>query len=274
MEIAALIIVLGSAGAIACLALGLALLAERRWRLPFAARWFALAGGVVGGLSSGAIISDWPASLFRNEEKVAVDQVVPYMPALRKYEENLYERISTLIVRDRQDGRTEEVVRSNAMALVLAYVADKASNLPDDSIYGLYTFTRDELAYMARAKDFDACAEIALGKMRGDIESRLSNELVERYRTIVLRIIETPGNPEAPMMGAEPFAVMVAQSVSLAAQSSGVPASETEALLAGAGAPDKTCKLMKGFFDVVLSQPIDVAAAALRVLAAGERTPR
>jgi hypothetical protein len=37
------------------------------------------------------------------------------------------------------------------------------------------------------------------------------------------------------------------------------------------GASAKTCRLMKSFFEIILSQPLEVVGPALRAMAAGER---
>ena len=274
MEIAALIIVIGSAALLAGLVYGASYGFSRYRSLPYPAYWFAIAGALLGAGISASVINGWPGSVFASDERVPVTQVLPYMAALYKHEPQLYERVETLILRDRQDGRSEEDVRSNAMAQTLSFVADKASQLPDDLIYELYSFTRDELAYLAQTKEFDTCSDLALGRIRGDIEGKLSAELVERYRAIVVRIIATPGKPDLPKMGAEPFSAMIAQAFALASQSTGIAPNELETLLAGTGSPEKVCKLMKNFFDTILAQPVDVAATGLRVLAAGERTTR
>ncbi len=274
MEIAALIIVLGSAALLAAASYGAVLGAGRFWHVPYPALWFAAGGAIVGAVISISVVIGWPAALFRTGGDAPVDTVMPYMQALRQHEPALHERIATLIARDRQDGRSEDEVRANAMSLALSYVADKSSQLPDGLVTELYSFTRDELVHLAATDEFEICADIALGRVRGDIELKLSRELNERHSTIVLRVIETPANPDAARMGAEQFAVLAAQAFAEASQATGVPAEQVDALLTGSGEPAKVCKLMKNFFDALLAQPVDVAASALRELAAGERVQR
>ena len=274
MEIAALIIVLGSAALLAAASYGAVLAAGRFWKVPYPALWFAIGGAIAGAVISISVISGWPASMFRTRAEAPVGSVLPYMQALRKHERVLFERIETLIARDRQDGRSEDEVRNNAMSLTLSYVADKSWQLPDGLVYELYSFTRDELVHLAATDEFEICADIALGRVRGDIEPKLSRELNERHNALVLRVIATPADPEAARMGAEQFAILAAQAFAEASQATGVPAEQVDALLTGSGEPAKVCKLMKNFFDALLAQPIDVAASALRELAAGERIQR
>ena len=69
----------------------------------------------------------------------------------------------------------------------------------------------------------------------------------------------------------EPFSVLASQSFATASEATGIPPNEIEELLAGRGDAQKVCKLMKGFFDAVLGQPLETAAPALRALASGER---
>ncbi len=274
MEIAALIIVLVSAALLAAASYGAALAAGRFWHVPYPALWFAVGGAIGGAVISISVVSGWPASMFRMGGDTPVDTVTPYMQALRRHEPKLFERIATLIARDRQDGRGEDEVRANAMSLALSYVADKSSQLPDGLVTELYSFTRDELLHLAATDEFEICADIALGRVRGDIEAKLSPELNERHNAIVLRVIETPANPEAARMGAEQFSILAAQAFAEASQATGVPAEQVDALLTGSGDAAKVCKLMKNFFDALLAQPVDVAASALRELAAGERVQR
>jgi hypothetical protein len=223
------------------------------------------------------VISGWPMSVLRVEERVPVDQVTPYMLALkpgstpRPTEDALYERLVTLMLRDREDGRSEAQVRFNAVSQVMSHAADKISLMPDDIVHTYYVFTRDELGYLGKQKDFEACADVALGRIRGDIEDRLSPELVERQRAIVTRIIATPADPGVERLAQEPFQVMVSRAFANATEVARIEPNEIEVLLSGAGEPEKTCRLMKVFFDAMLTQSVETVAPALRVLAAGER---
>jgi hypothetical protein len=72
-------------------------------------------------------------------------------------------------------------------------------------------------------------------------------------------------------MPAEAFAELASRAFAEASQATGIPPEEVEKLLAGSGDPAKTCRLMKSFFDALLAQPVDYAAAALRTLSSGER---
>jgi hypothetical protein len=282
MPIAALIIVTVSALVAAAVGLGAALGYRRFRTLAFPAYWFAIGGGVLGLLISISVITDWPARIWPSGARVPVDQVTPYMAALKRHrDENrndpeaaLYERISTLIERDREDGRSEDEVRFNAMSQTLSYVADKAAILPDDLVYEFYSMTRDQLVYLAQQKDFDTCSDVGMGRVRGDIELKLSNDLVDRYRSVVVRVIEAHSDTPPEKMGAEPFSVMASQSFATASEATGIPPNEIEELLAGRGDEQKVCKLMKGFFDAMLSQPVEQAGPALRALSAGERGTR
>lgn len=282
MPIAALIIVAGSALVAAAVGFGAALGYRRVRPLMYPPYWFAVGGALAGVLISITIITDWPGHLLHSGVRVPVDRVTPYMAALKRHKDEsrndpesaLYERISTLIERDRDDGRSEDEVRSNAMSQTLSYVADKATVLPDDLVYEFYSFTRDQLVYLAQQKDFDACSDVAMGRIRGDIESRLSNDLIDRYHSIVVRIIEVRSDTPPEKMAAEPFSVMASQSFATASEATGIPPNEIEELLAGRGDAQKVCKLMKGFFDAMLGQPVEQAGPALRALSAGERGTR
>jgi len=278
METAAIIIVIGSALVAAAVGFGLAWAYDRYRSLRYPVYWYAGGSAAIGALLSVMVISGWPMSLLHVEERSPVDQVTPYMRALkpekktpRPTEDALYERIVTLVLRDREDGRSEAQVRFNAVSQVMSYAADKISFMPDDVVHTYYVFTRDELGYLGKQKDFDTCADVALGRIRGDIEDRLSPELVERQRAIITRIIVTPADSGIGRLAQEPFQVMVAKAFANASQIAKIEPNEIEVLLSGAGEPEKTCRLMKVFFDAMLIQPVEVVAPALRALAAGER---
>jgi hypothetical protein len=271
MELAAVIIVIVSAALVAAAFAAAAFAAGRVWRFPYKIHWIAIGGAAFGAVLGISVVTGFPASLFRPSGDEPVEAVIPYMKAFNLHEPVFFERLQTLIERDRQDGRSEEEVRVNAMSLALSYVADKAALLPDSLVYEHYSFIRDELAHFGATREFEACADISLGRIRGDLDGKLSPELRERHNTIVLRIIETLANPDAPRMSAEQFAVLAAQSFAAASQTVGIPANEVDSLLSGSGDPAQVCKLMKGFFDELLAQPIDISASALRQLAAGER---
>jgi hypothetical protein len=221
----------------------------------------AVAGGVIGG---------WGKSLFAAEQ-VAVEEVLPYMAALKEREPALYERIETSIIRDRQDGMSADTVRANAKALVTSYVADKIARLPDDLTYEIYAATRDMLVYLDEHGHHAICADLALGRFKGDIDTALSPDLIERNNNNTLRAISAKPVEDARTMPAEEFAQLAANAFAQASQVTGIPPENVDVLLSGEGDPAKTCKLMKAFFDAVLAQPVDVAAAALRTLASGER---
>jgi hypothetical protein len=277
METAAIIIVIGSALLAAAIGFGLAWAYDRYRSLRFPLYWFAGGGAVIGVLLSLMVISGWPMSLLRVEVRVPVDEVTPYMLALkpgstpRPSEDALYERLVTLVLRDREDGRSEAQVRFNAVSQVMSYAADKISLMPDDIVHTYYVFTRDELGHLGRQKDFEACADVALGRIRGDIEDRLSPDLVERQRSVITRIIATPADPGVGRLAQELFQVMVSKAFANATQVAKIEPNEIEVLLSGAGEPEKVCRLMKVFFDAMLTQPVETVAPALRALAAGER---
>jgi hypothetical protein len=86
---------------------------------------------------------------------------------------------------------------------------------------------------------------------------------------MMLRVIAAKPNNDAPKMPAEEFSQLATNAFAEASQISGVAPEEVEKLLSGEGDPVKTCKLMKSFIDVILTQPVEVAAAALRTLASG-----
>jgi hypothetical protein len=269
MEFAAVIIIAAAAALAGAAGLG-AGIALRRWRdVSYPAYWFAIAGAVVGAVASAAIIGDWGRAVLGAGEQIAVDEVLPYMAAIKTSEPALYERIETSIVRDRTDGKSADEVRSNAKALVSSYVADKIAFLPNDLIYELYATTRDILGYLEEREDFTTCAEVALGRFKGDIDPRLSGELVQRNDNTTLRVIAAKANKDAARMRPEEFAVLASNTFAQATQIIGIGPEEVDTLLAGEGDPVKTCKLMKAFIDTLLAQPVEVAASALRTLASG-----
>jgi hypothetical protein len=195
------------------------------------------------------------------------------MQAIGKYEPALYERIETSVIRDQQDGLSAARVRANAKVLVLSYVADKTTFLTDQLTYELYAMTRDQLAFLGGRNDHQACAGLALGRIDGELDAKLSPELVERSDTNIMRVIAAKPDPQALKMPAEEFSQLASRSFAEASQTTGILPDEVETILAGTGEPAKTCKLMKAFFDALLAQPVEVAAAALRTLASGERAP-
>jgi hypothetical protein len=266
----AAIIIIGVAGLVAAgLGLGVGLAARRWANLAFPAYWFAIAGAILGIAASAGVIGGWGSGLFAGE-RIAVDEVLPYMGAIKGREPALYERIETSVIRDQQDGLSAETVRANAKALVSSYVADKVARLPDDLTYELYATMRDMLAYLDERADHATCADFALGRFKGDIDAALSPDLVERNKNNTLRAISAEPVDDAHKMPAEEFAQLAATAFAQASQVTGIPPEEVDVLLSGEGDPPKTCKLMKAFFDSVLAQPVDVAAAALRTLASGE----
>lgn len=270
METAAVIIVVGAALAVA--ALGFAAgLAARRWaNFALPAYWFALAGAIAGGLVGAGVVGGWAGALYQTE-RIAVRNVLPYMDAIKAGDEALYERIETSILRDQADGKSVEVVRANAKAIVSSYVADKIPGLSDELTYELYATTRDILAHLDANGEFQACADVALGRFKGDIDPMLSPDLVQRNDSAIVRVITAKFDPDAAKMPAEQFGELASGGFAQATQIAGISPEEVEKLLAGEGDPAKTCKLMKSFIDAVLSHPANVAASALRRLAAGGR---
>jgi hypothetical protein len=269
MEPAALIIIAGAA--VVAAGLGFAAgWAGRRWlSLAYPAYWFAIGGAVLGAVAGGAVVSGWPASLFGAGDRLAVHDVLPYMTAIKKYDERLYERVETSIIRDQQDGKSPEESRANAKALISSYVADKIPYLSNELTYELYATTRDILAYLNDQGDHATCADVALGRFKGDLDTRLSPELTERNDATTLRVIAARPDAGAPKMPAETFGQLASNAFAEASHITGIAPEEVDRLLAGEGDPAKTCKLMKTFIDRILAQPVDVAAAALRTLAAG-----
>lgn len=268
METAALIILIAAAAILAAAGFG-AGIALHRWRgVSYPAWWFAAGGAVLGLLGGAAVIGDW-GKILNAGERVAVDQVLPYMGAIKSREPALYERIETSIVRDQAEGKSAEEVRANAKALVSSYVADKVAFLPNELAYELYATMRDILGYLAQTGDHATCAAVALGRFKGDLDPKLSPELVQRNDNAILRVIAADGDRNAPRMPAEQFSELASRAFAEATQTIGIGPEEVDTLLAGEGDPAKTCKLMKGFIDTVLAQPADVAAAAVRTLASG-----
>lgn len=249
-----------------------ALFAERQWGFNRSPYWIAAVGALFGVLAGG-MLSQPSAS-----GPIAVGDVLPYMQLIKDREPLLYERIETSVIRDQEDGVSADQIRANAKSLVMSFVADAASKLPDDLTYELYATLRDQLAYLGDHTEFQACSELALGRARGDIDAKLSKELIDRSNNNTVRVVtalseerkrKTP--TEFKKMPAEEFAQLAASSFAEASQTSGVPPEDVDNILAGSGDASKTCKLMKAFFDAILAQPVDVAASALRTLATGER---
>lgn len=249
-----------------------ALGARRYWRLQVRPYWIALAAAAVGALAGTAVVDGWPARLFGAGERIAVDNVLPYMQLIKTHEKPLYERIETSVIRDQEEGMSGAEVRANARSLVISYVADKTAFLPDDLTYELFATTRDQLAYLAQQEDYAACADLALGRAKGDLHDKLSKELAERSDNNAMRAISAPKDESAVRMAAEEFTQLANRAFAEATQATGIPPDELDNLLTGTGDQAKTCKLMKGFFDALLAQPVATAAAALRTLASGERT--
>lgn len=270
MNAAALIILTAAAAIAAAIGFGVAWGADRYLHRRFPPLWFSLGGAGVGLVVAALTITDWSA-LFGSADPVAVETVLPYMQVIKEREPTLYERIETSVIRDLQDGKSDDEARTNAKALVSSYIADKVAFLPDDLTYELYATTRDTLAYLASEKDFEVCANLALGRNATDIDAHLSPQLVERNNNNAIRVISASANKDAPRLAAEAFSEVASRAFAEASQATGIPPEDVEKLLAGNGDPTKTCKLMKSFFDALLAQPVDMAAAALRTLSSGER---
>jgi hypothetical protein len=271
MNLAAAIIILGSLLAGAAFLYGIAWALERWWRrLPFQAYWTAVAGALIGTVAGYGLVADWFTGAAWNE-RVPVAQVLPLMSEIRAREPRLYERLETSILRDQEEGKPAEVVRANAKGLLTSYVADKAGFLPDDLTYELFATMRDTLAFLAERKEFETCAQYALGRLKEDIDTKLSPELVERNGATTMRVLAAPRDETVLRMSAEQFGQLTATAFADASQATGIPPEEVDALLAGAGDASKTCRIMKAFFDAVLAQPVGSAAAAFRTLSQGER---
>ena len=274
MNLAAAIIVAVSLVAGAALLFGIAWAIERWWRqLPIPAYWAAVAGGLIGAVAGYGTVADWFTGAAWNE-RVPVAQVLPLMNEIRVREPQLYERLETSILRDQQEGRSAEVVRANAKGLLNSFVSDKAAFLPDDLTYELFAAMRDTLAYLAERKEFESCATYALGRLREDIDAKLSPELVERNSAATMRVLAAERDEAAERMSADQFAQLTAAAFADASQATGIPPEEVDALLSGNGDASKTCRIMKAFFDAVLAQPVGAAAAAFRTLSQGERSFR
>jgi hypothetical protein len=270
MEFAAIIIIVSAAALVGAAGLGV-WFAVRRWRsITYPAYWFAVAGAILGGLGGAAVITDWRAMFAA--DRVAIGEVLPYMAAIKTREPALYERIETSIIRDQAEGKSAEDVRANAKALVSSYVADKIAFLSDELTYELYATTRDILGYLEERHDFETCAGVALGHFKGDLDIRLSPDLVHRNDNTTLRVISADAQTNATRMPAEQFAQFASNAFAQATQIIGIGPEEVETLLSGEGDPEKTCKLMKAFIDTLLAQPVNVSASALRTLAAGGPT--
>jgi hypothetical protein len=271
MSTAAVIIVLASLIGGAALLYGIAWGVERWWRrLPFAAYWMAVAGGLTGGVVGYGTVNDWFSGAAWNE-RVPVAQVLPLMNEIRARDPGLYERLETSILRDQQEGKPAEVVRANAKGMVTSYVADKTAFLSDELTYELFATMRDTLAHLAERKEFEVCAAYALGRLNEDIDPKLSPELIERNNATTLRVLAAERNDAAPRMSRDQFSELTTQAFADASQATGIPPEEVDALLGASGDAAKTCRIMKAFFDAVLTQPVDAAAAALRTLSQGER---
>jgi hypothetical protein len=272
MTTAALVIVLGSALVFGAIAFAAAWAASRRWFLPVPAYAFAAGGAALGLVIGYGVTAGWFSGALWNE-RVPVARVLPYMQAISKYEPSLFERLETSILRDQQEGRSAEEVRANAKALVHSYVADKTVGLPDELVYELYSAQRDNLAYLAERNQYQACADFALGRFSGDIDTLVSAELAERNASNVTRVLAMKADPGMARMPSEQFTQLVADSFTGASQATGIPLDldAVDTLLAGKADPARTCRLMKSFFDAILSRPVDVAASALRTLSSGER---
>jgi hypothetical protein len=273
MNTAAIIIVLGSALGLGTLAFVGWRLASRRWYLRAPAAAIAAGGAVLGAVIGYGVTADWFSSA-RWNERVPVARVLPYMQAVKTHEPSLYERLETSILRDQEEGRSASEVRANAKALVSSYVADKTVGLPDELVYELYSALRDNLVFLAERELHQPCADFALGRFEGDIDTLLSAELVERNVSNTRRVLAAKADPSMRRMESEPFTQLIADSFAGASQATGIPLDldAIDTLLAGKADAARTCRLMKAFFDAILSRPTDVAAAALRTLSSGERS--
>jgi len=220
----------------------------------------------VGAVLSILVISV-PPSWLCTSTQVAVDDVLPYMSAIKQNEPALYERIEAMVIRDQDDGLSADRVRANAKARVASYVADKSLFLPDDLTYELSAATRDALAYLADRESWDACARLALGGQVGDIDAQLSPELVERNANNTVRVILAKRQEDPQSMPAEEFTQFASTAFAEASQVTGISPDEIPTLIAGGGDAPKTCELFKSYFDAVLAYPVSVAAAYLRTAA-------
>ena len=274
MDLAAFIITAVTGGVAGGLGYLAAIVARRYFHWSTPAHWPAVVFAVLGMAGGTAVVNDWlPSWSAFDEAPVAVADILPYMDAIDTNEPALYERIETSVIRDQNEGMSADRVRSNAAALVQSYVADKIMFLPDQLTYELYAATRDALAYLLERAEHAACADLALGRINGDLDAKLSPELAERSHNNTRRVIATKADPDVPKMPAEEFSQLATRAFAEASQTTGIPPDQVDAILAGTGEPAPTCRLMKAFFDAILSQPVEVAAAALRTLASGERAP-
>jgi len=249
---------------------GAALAVQRYWRLRALPYSIVVAAALLGIGGGTALIDRLPFG--GRGEVVAVDDALPYMQLIKAREPGLYERIETSVIRDQEEGMSPERVRANAASLVMSFVSDKSVFLSDDLTYDLAATTRDQLAYLGDRGDHQTCSEVALGRAKGDLDARLSADLVERGFSNTARVLAAPTNQDAPRMPAEEFRQLATRAFADASQKSGVPPEDVDNILAGSGDAVKTCKLMKAFYDALLAQPVEVAASALRTMTSGERT--
>ena len=272
MDLAAVIVVVAALIGGAAIPFGIAWALERWWRrLPVRPIWLAIVGAALGAIFGLGTVNGWFSGALWNE-RVPVAQVLPYMSEIRTREAPLYERLETSILRDQQDGKSAAEVRANAKALLMSYVADKTAFLPDELTYELYAVMRDVLAYLGERKEFEACAGYALGRLKEDVDPKLSPELAERNTATTLRVLAANRDETMQRMNTEQFTQVTTQAFAEASQATGIPPEDVDGLLTGNGDPAKTCRIMKAFFDAILMQPVDVAASALRTLSQGERS--
>src|SRR5262245_47722202 len=117
MDLAALIIGAISALVAAAVAYFGVLAAGRFWNFHLSPYLAAAGGALVGMLGTAAILGGLFSSIAGlTDTKVAVDEVLPYMPLIKANEPTLYERIETSIIRDQEDGIGTDAVRANAKA--------------------------------------------------------------------------------------------------------------------------------------------------------------
>lgn len=196
-----------------------------------------------------------------------------YIEGLKADDPALYRKVKASLQSDLARGKGETVALANARDLLDDYIEQKLPFLPDEVIVERFQLLRDVLSYLGAQNQNEICAGLALGTKRSGVQLYLSSELVARDTASVTHIVAAARDEAAVKLPMEEFKNLTNAAFAHSAESAGIALEEVDSLLTGTGDPKKTCMLMIGFFDAVVSLSPSQAASALRTMAVGEQSP-
>lgn len=245
--------------------------------------WFPGTVGVAAALATLVVV--WPSEEHKDEIHLAtaplVEETPPgeeaadpadYIVGLKKEDPALYKKVKDSLRADLKSGKPLKFAIAKARDLLDDYIERKLPYLPDDVIVERFQLLKDILSYLGANDQNDICIDVALGIKRSGVQNYLPDELNARDTANVTHIVAAPRDPAASKMSPGDFKNLTNAAFAHSAEVAGIALEDVETLLTGTGDPKKACRLMTGYFDAVVSQPLAQAGPALRTMAIGEQS--